>query len=293
MIWRTRHHEFRFPRPTLVMGVVNVTPDSFSDGGLYLDPEAAVVHACELVARGADLLDIGGESTRPGAAPVSEAEELRRVIPVIERLRARVSVPLSVDTCKASVAAAAVAAGAGIVNDVGTHGGDPEMAAVVARSGAGYIAMHMQGTPATMQVAPHYDDVVGEVGGFLATALRALERAGVGRDQVVLDPGIGFGKALEHNLELLARLGAFRELGRPLVLGVSRKSFIGRLLGTPVADRLPGSLAATCLAVTAGVAVIRTHDVAETCQAVRVTEAIEARRKAVAPAPAPDPASAR
>lgn len=280
MIWRACHHEFRFPRPTLVLGIVNVTPDSFSDGGRYLAPEAAIAHGRELVAAGADLLDIGGESTRPGAEPVAEEEELRRVLPVIAGLREAVAVPLSIDTCKPAVAAAAVAAGASIVNDIATNRADPAMAEVVARTGAGYVAMHMQGTPATMQVAPHYDDVVDEVRRFLAAALRRLGDAGVAAEQVVFDPGIGFGKNLDHNLELLARVSAFRELGRPLLLGVSRKSFLGKLLGAPVADRLPGSLAATCLAVAAGVDIVRTHDVAETWQAIRVTEAIQARRPA-------------
>ena len=280
MFWRTRYHRFEFPRATLVMGIVNVTPDSFSDGGRYLAPEAAVAHGRELVAEGADLLDVGGESTRPGASPVAEDEELRRVIPVVERLAREVSVPLSIDTGKPAVAAAALAAGAGIVNDIAAHRADPAMAEVVARTGAGYVAMHMQGTPATMQEHPHYTDVVEEVRRFFAATLERLRLAGVAAEQVVLDPGIGFGKTVEHNLELLARVGAFRELGRPLLLGVSRKSFLGKLLGTPVTDRLPGSLAATCLAVAAGVGIVRTHDVAETWQAIRVTEAIEARKPA-------------
>lgn len=282
MRWRLGQHEFQFPRPTLVMGIVNVTPDSFSDGGRYLDPQAAADHARDLVREGADLLDVGGESTRPGAVPVSEEEELRRVIPVIRAL-AGDGIPLSIDTLKPAVAEAALEAGASVVNDVGAGRGDASMARLVARTGAGYVAMHMQGTPATMQVSPRYADVVGEVKGFFADLLRRLAAAGVDPDQVVLDPGIGFGKSLEHNLELLARVDAFRELGRPLLLGVSRKSFLERLLGTPVAERLPGSLAAACLAVAGGAGLIRTHDVAATVQALRVAEAILARQPPSSP----------
>lgn len=276
MLLRARQFEFRFPRPALVMGVVNVTPDSFSDGGRFLDPEEAVAHALELVAQGAEILDIGGESTRPGATPVSEGEELRRVLPVIEQLAAQVKVPLSIDTMKPAVARAALAAGASLVNDVAANRADETMRRLVAEMEAGYVVMHMQGTPRTMQVNPTYTDVVQEVAAFFRERLERLAQAGVAREQVILDVGLGFGKTLEHNLQLLEGLGSFTKLGRPVLLGASRKSFIGRLHPGETAERLPGSLACACHAVTAGVQMIRTHDVAETVQAVRVTEAVRA-----------------
>ena len=274
MIFRARQFEFRFPRPTLIMGIVNVTPDSFSDGGQYCDVDAAVSHGLDLAQQGAAILDIGGESTRPGALPVSEAEELRRVIPVIEGLAARTQVPLSIDTMKPAVAQAALAAGASIVNDIAANREDDAMWRVVAETGAGYVAMHMQGLPQTMQSRPSYDDVVAEVTDFFRDRMERLNAAGVAADQVVFDVGIGFGKTLEHNLQLLSALRSFTTLERPVLLGVSRKSFIGALTGAKVAERLPGSLACACLAVTAGVQIIRTHDVTETVQAVRLTEAI-------------------
>jgi dihydropteroate synthase len=238
-----------------------------------------VAHALALVSQGAEILDIGGESTRPGAAPVDEAEELRRVLPVMERLAGRVNVPLSIDTMKPAVARAALATGASLVNDVAANREDDAMWRVVAEAGAGYICMHMQGTPPTMQSQPHYDDVVSTVADFFRERQQRLNASGVAADQVVFDVGIGFGKTLEHNLQLLAALGSFTKLGRPLLVGVSRKSFIAGVQPAPPAARLPGSLAGACLAVEAGVQIIRTHDVAETLQAVRVTEAILARRK--------------
>ncbi len=301
MVFRARQFEFIFPRPALVMGVVNVTPDSFSDGGKFFDPARAVAHALELVAQGAEILDLGGESTRPGAKPVAEAEELRRVIPVIEQLVSRVKIPLSIDTVKPAVARAALQVGASIVNDVAANSrsgacesadGDQEKSGVftnaatndemwkiVSEFGAGYICMHAQGTPQTMQMNPVYADVVREVGEFFRERLEKLNACGVAADRVVLDVGIGFGKTVEHNLQLLAALRSFTTLQRPLVLGVSRKSFIGTLLGADVAARLPASLACACLAVEAGVQIIRTHDVAETVRAVRMTEAVLARTK--------------
>ena len=279
MIFRARQFQITFPRPTLVVGIVNVTPDSFSDGGRFRAEDNAVSHALDLIQQGAELLDIGGESTRPGAEPVSEAEELRRVIPVIERLAPQVTVPISIDTMKPSVAHAALAAGASIINDVAAHRSDDAMWRVVAETGAGYVAMHMQGLPQTMQAQPTYSDVVREVEVFFHERMQRLNAAGVAADQVVFDVGIGFGKTLEHNLQLLAAMQSFAKLGRPLLLGVSRKSFIGALTGAGVEERLPGSLACTCLAVEAGVQIIRTHDVAETVQAVRVTEAILGRHK--------------
>ena len=274
MLFRACQFEFRFPRPALVMGIVNVTPDSFSDGGKFFPPEAAVAHALELVAQGAEILDIGGESTRPGAEPVSEAEELRRVLPVIQALAGRVTVPLSIDTVKPAVAAAALAAGASIVNDIAANRTDPKMWRLVAATGAGYVCMHMRGTPATMQARPEYGDVAAEVAEFFAERLGQLAAAGVAEEKVVLDPGIGFGKTAEHNLQLLAGLGSLTKFARPILIGVSRKSFIGKTVGAGLEQRLPGSLACACWAVAHGAQIIRAHDVAETAQAVRMTEAL-------------------
>ncbi len=259
------------------MGIVNVTPDSFSDGGRYFEPEAAIAHARQLLAEGADLLDVGGESTRPNATPVPEAEELRRVLPVIEELARQVTVPLSIDTRKTGVARAALAAGASLVNDVEARRVDEGLWREVAEAQAGYVCMHMQGTPATMQKNPSYTNVVREVGEFFTDRLHRLERCGVGPDQVALDVGIGFGKDLPHNLDLLAGLESYKAFDRPLLLGVSRKSFLGRLLGADVDARLPGALACTAWAANAGVQVFRTHDVGATCQALRVIEALRAR----------------
>jgi dihydropteroate synthase len=276
--FRARQFEFSFPRPALIMGIVNVTPDSFWDGGRYFDTEAALDHALELVEQGAEILDIGGESTRPGATPVPEKEELRRVLPLLERMERRVAVPISIDTRKPAVARAALELGASIVNDIGAHRNERSMWELVEESHAGYVCMHMQGTPETMQSKPAYSDVVGEVECYFSSQMEQLSHCGIGREQIILDPGIGFGKTLEHNLQLLAALRRFRSLERPVLLGVSRKSFIGKLLGTEAEQRLPGALACAALAVEAGVQIIRTHDVAETVQAVRMAEAIEARR---------------
>lgn len=280
MQWTARQFTFTFPRPALVMGIVNVTPDSFYDGGRYFGVEAAVQHALALAAEGADILDIGGESTRPGAAPVPEEEEMRRVLPVIEALAGRVQIPLSIDTVKPAVAAAALRAGASIINDIGANRVEPEMWELAAATGAGYVAMHMQGTPATMQQHPAYQDVVADVDRFFEGVLARLQQAGVRPEQTVLDVGIGFGKTLEHNLQLLAALRQFKRWRRPLLLGVSRKSFIGKLLGAEPQERLPGSLACTCWALTQGVDIIRAHDVRPTVHAVRMTEALLARRLA-------------
>jgi dihydropteroate synthase len=247
----------------LVMGVVNVTPDSFSDGGRWFDAGAAIAHGRDLLAAGADVVDVGGESTRPGAAPVDEDEERRRVLPVIEALAAVGRV--SVDTRHASVAAAAVAAGATIVNDVSSA---PELWAVAAEHGASYIAMHMQGDPQTMQQAPHYDDVVVEVRDFLRQRAAAAKAAGV--DEVWIDPGIGFGKTAAHNLSLLKHLGVLVDTGYPVVVGASRKRFLQTILGARPDDVIEGSLATAVAAIAAGASMVRVHDVAETAQAVRV-----------------------
>ena len=254
------------------MGVVNVTPDSFSDGGLYLDPEAAVAHGRELVEQGAAILDVGGESTRPGAEPVPEDEELRRVVPAIEGL-ADAGAEVSVDTAKAAVAAAALAAGATIVNDVSALRGYPEMAAVCAERGAGLVLMHM---PGTLRAAPasSYADVVDDVKAFLAARVEAAVAAGIDEERIWIDPGIGFGKTTADNLELLRRLGELRELGRPLVIGTSRKSFIGRVDGSAAGERLGGTIASSVWATAEGAEVLRVHDVAEVRQAIAVVTAV-------------------
>ena len=256
-----------------LMGVVNVTPDSFSDGGLYLDPEAAIGHGRELVEAGAEILDVGGESTRPGAEPVGEEEELRRVVPVIRGL-VDAGCRISVDTSKARVARAALDAGATIVNDVTAFRGDDRMAGLCAERDATVVLMHMRGEPRTMQEDPRYDDVVAEVKAFLSERLEAAVAAGVAEERIWLDPGIGFGKTVAHNLELLRRLGELRELGRPLVVGTSRKSFIGKLDGSAAADRLGGTIASSVLAAAEGAEVLRVHDVAEMRQALTMAAAV-------------------
>jgi dihydropteroate synthase len=253
-----------------VMGIVNVTPDSFSDGGRYLDADAAVAHGLALAAAGADVLDVGGESTRPGAEPVGEAEERRRVLPVVERLAAEAGIPVSVDTHKASVAVAALAVGATIVNDV-TAGADPEMFGVVADAGAGLVVMHMQGDPATMQRSPRYDDVVAEVGEFLAARLERARAAGVAGAALCADPGLGFGKTAAHNLALLARLPELMtRVGVPVLVGPSRKSFIATLLGDDVRARDDGTLATSVWAVDHGARIVRVHDVRPVADALRL-----------------------
>jgi dihydropteroate synthase len=275
MNWSFRGGHFVLgPRP-LVMGIVNVTPDSFSDGGRFNSADAAIEHGLRLAAEGADLLDVGGESSRPGSAPVPLEEELARVVPVVRGLAGRVGVPISVDTTKAEVARQALAAGAAIVNDITAGLGDPDMAAVAGEAGAGVVLMHMQGTPATMQLNPTYADVVGEVRDFLAARVRAWVAGGVPAERIAIDPGIGFGKTSEHNRLLLKHLDVLAALGRPVLLGVSRKGFLGRLTGRPVTDRLPASLAAACYCVTRGTAhILRVHDVAATADAARVLGAL-------------------
>ncbi len=255
-----------------LMGVVNVTPDSFSDGGQYLDPAAAVRHGEELVRDGAAILDVGGESTRPGAVEVDEAEELRRVEPVVQALAGDATV--SIDTSKLTVAEAALDAGASLVNDVTAFKRDPEMAGLCAERGVGVVLMHMPGNPRTMQDDPRYDDVVDDVKAFLVERMEFAVGQGIVEERVWLDPGIGFGKTLEHNLELLRRLGELRELGRPLVVGTSRKSFIGKVDGSDVEDRIGGSIATSVLAVAEGADVLRVHDVAEMAQALAVANAV-------------------
>jgi dihydropteroate synthase len=255
------------------MGVVNVTPDSFSDGGRFLDPGRAIEHGRELVADGADVLDVGGESTRPGAAAVGENEELARVGPVIEGLAGE-PVPVSIDTSKLTVAEAALDAGASIVNDVTALRAEPRIAALCADRGAELVLMHMQGSPRTMQENPTYDDVVDDVKAFLAERMSFAIGEGVAEDRIWLDPGIGFGKTVEHNLELLRRLRELTELGRPLLVGTSRKSFIGKLSGAEVDQRLGGTIASCALAFANGARMLRVHDVREVGEGMRVAGAI-------------------
>lgn len=271
-VLRLRDRSMSLAEPR-VMGIVNVTPDSFSDGGRYLEPAAAVEHALRLARQGADIIDIGGMSTRPGAEEVPVAEELRRVLPVVEGVLEQAEVVVSVDTYRSEVAREVLARGVHMINDI-TALGDPEMAPLVAETGAAVVLMHMQGTPRTMQQSPHYDDVVAEISAFLAERAERARAAGIPAEAVVVDPGIGFGKTVQHNLEILRRLGEFRRLGYPLLVGTSRKSFIGAVLGLPVEERLVGSLASVVVARLAGASLFRVHDVAETRQALALTEAI-------------------
>ncbi|HEU0058467.1 MAG TPA: dihydropteroate synthase [Hyphomicrobiaceae bacterium] len=261
---------FEAPR---IMGIVNVTPDSFADGGRYFDVGAAVEHALRLEAEGADILDVGGESTRPGAAGIDVEEECRRVLPVIAALRAQARVPISIDTRQSEVMRRALAAGVRLINDVSALRHDPSSLPTVAQTGAPVVLMHAQGDPATMQKAPQYADVVLDVYDFFAARIAASEAAGIPRSRLILDPGIGFGKTLAHNLALLASLSLFHALGCVVMLGASRKSFIGHLTGAPAAERLPGSLAAALMGAAQGVQILRVHDVAATRQALTVWQA--------------------
>ena len=270
---------------THLMGVLNVTPDSFSDGGLYAGTERALAHAREMAAAGADIIDIGGESTRPGAEPLSEEEELSRIIPVIERLSAELPVPLSVDTYKATVAREALAAGASIVNDISGLRFSPDMAKTAADYGAAVVIMHIQGTPRDMQQHPVYADVIGEIMEYLAQGIELAVKAGVDREKTLIDPGIGFGKTLEHNLEILNRLDEFKGLGRPIVLGTSRKRFIGAVLNIPAPEqRVDGTAATVALGIERGARIVRVHDVGRMAQVARMTDAIvKASTKSQAP----------
>jgi len=275
VIWKIRDREIDVSRRARVIGIINATPDSFSDGGSYLDPQAALAHGLQMVAEGAEILDIGGESTRPGAQSVEEDEEIRRVLPIIQALRRESQVLLSIDTSKAAVARAALDAGADIINDVTGLRADPDMTALAASSKAGIVIMHMQGEPRTMQVAPTYDDVVHEVGEFFRQSLTRSVACGIDPMRIALDPGIGFGKTPEHNRRLLAELSAFLEFGRPLLLGVSRKSFLGWLAGSSAMnDRFWPGLALTSLCRERGARILRVHDVKPHTEALRMTEAI-------------------
>lgn len=259
---------------TLVMGILNVTPDSFSDGGRFISVGQAVEHARRMVAEGADLIDVGGESSRPGSEPISAEEELRRVIPVIEQIARSVPVPVSIDTNKAVVARAALSAGAGIINDISALRQDPQMAELASERGVPVILMHRQGTPLTMQDKPIYRSVISEIKHFFEERITFAQGAGIRRERIILDPGIGFGKNLSQNLKIMESLDRFNSLNRPLLLGPSRKSFLGQILGLPVDERLEGTIAAATTAVLKGVSIIRVHDVEAIVRAIKVADAI-------------------
>ena len=267
-------HIFRPGARTYVMGIVNVTPDSFSDGGKYMDPFAAVEHAKTLVAEGADIIDIGGESTRPGSERVPCDEELRRVIPVVERLSREINIPISVDTYKAEVARRAIEAGASVINDISALRFDPDLGRVAADFGVPVILMHMLGEPGTMQRNPQYHDVVSDIISFFEDAVERAISAGIKPEKIILDPGIGFGKLPEHNLEILRRLREFRALGYPILVGTSRKSFIARIVGQSIEERDDGTMATVALAIAGGADIVRVHDVKRTVRMVRMTDAI-------------------
>jgi dihydropteroate synthase len=259
--WKLSRRTLELPQRPLLMGIINVTPDSFSDAGQFFDPSTAVDHALRLVAEGADLIDIGGESTRPYSEPVTMADELRRVLPVVERLSTQVDVPISIDTTKADVARAAIEAGVEIINDVTGLAGDPAMAEIAAHSGVGVCAMHMQGRPQTMQDNPTYTDVVAEVRNYLRDRRDALIAAGISPDRICLDPGIGFGKTHEHNITLMRHCYEFHALGCPLLVGHSRKGFLGKLIGNKEADRTNATVGAALALAVQGVQIIRVHDI--------------------------------
>lgn len=263
----------------LLMGVLNITPDSFSDGGEFLGLEDAVRRAEEMLEEGADILDIGGESSRPGAEGVSVEEECRRVLPIVERIASRIKIPVSIDTTKAALARRALDAGAGMINDISALRFDPEMASVVARSGASVVLMHMQGNPRDMQTRPSYGNVVREVAEFLGERVEFAEKKGISSERIILDPGIGFGKTPAHNLEILANLEVFGKLGYPVMVGPSRKSFIGKILDLPVKERLEGTAAAVAASVLGGASLIRVHDVRAMGRVIRVSEEIRKYRE--------------
>lgn len=271
--WQLRTRRLALPRRPLLMGIINVTPDSFSDAGESADPAAAIERGLRLAEEGADLLDVGGESTRPYSQPVSAAEELRRVMPVVQALAERLTLPISIDTSKAAVAREAVAAGAEIINDVTALAGDPRMLAAALETGAAVCAMHMQGTPQTMQDNPSYDDVVAEVLEFLRTRRDELIAAGISVDRIALDPGIGFGKTHQHNLTLLIHCRRFHELGRPLLVGHSRKGYIGKVVGDKTADRTAGTIGVSLSLAGQGVQMLRVHDILPVRHALLLYEA--------------------
>ncbi len=248
---------------TLIMGVLNVTPDSFSDGGEFQNPENAARHAVSMVKEGADIIDIGGESTRPGAKKITPEEEINRIKDVLEILIKKVDVPISIDTYKSQVAEYALSRGASIVNDISALRADNDMAKVVAKYGAGVVLMHIKGAPETMQENPHYEDLIGEIYGYLDSSIHIAVRAGIDEEKIIVDPGIGFGKTFEHNLTILRELSRFKKLGKPILVGTSRKSFLGKLLNKDVKDRLYGTLASSAIAIVNGADIIRVHDVGQ------------------------------
>lgn len=259
----------------LVMGIVNVTPDSFSDGGQYIDPARAIEHAHSMIEEGADIIDIGGESSRPGAVAITDNEEIDRVQPVLEGLIPHINIPVSIDTRKAAVARMACRAGAAIINDISGLQHDKKIADIAAEFRTYLVLMHMRGTPDTMQVGIQYDDLIGEISSFLAKAAESAMSAGVDREKIIIDPGIGFGKTVDHNFTLIKKLDLLAKLGYPILIGVSRKSFIGKSLDLPVEKRLEGSLAAAIYAAMKGAAIIRVHDVLPTIRALKIIELIE------------------
>jgi dihydropteroate synthase len=270
------NHSLNFAEKTAIMGILNVTPDSFSDGNRFFDPGRAVEHALQMVEDGADIIDIGGESTRPGAEAVTLDEELRRVIPVIEAIAKRVSAPISIDTYKATVASRAIEAGASIINDISGLKFDPDMAGVAAGAGVPVILMHIKGTPRDMQKDPVYSDLISEILDYFGDSILIAETAGVDRSRMVIDPGIGFGKTIDHNLQILRNLSEFKELGMPILVGVSRKAFIGKILGGVGPDeRLEGTAAAVAISIMNGANIVRVHDVKEMAKVVKVVDAIK------------------
>lgn len=268
------HQKLELGRRTLVMGILNVTPDSFSDGGLFFDAGIAVERAERMVAEGADIIDVGGESSRPGANSVPTEIEIDRVLPVIEELAKTLKTPVSIDTYKSSVARRALDVGASIVNDISALQGDPDMASVVAEAGVPVVLMHMKGTPKDMQLHPRYDSLIPEIISFLKTRVQAAVDAGISSDQIIIDPGIGFGKTITHNLEIIRRLQEFKSLEKPILIGTSRKSFIGKILDLPADDRLEGTAATVAVAIANGADIIRVHDVKEMARVACMTDAI-------------------
>jgi len=270
-----KNHSFNFSQKTYVMGILNVTPDSFSDGGLFLNEQSAVEQALRMVKEGADIIDIGGESTRPGANPVSVKEEIKRVVPVITALVKKVKVPISIDTCKANVADEAVSAGASIVNDISGLRFDKRMAGVAAQHKVPVVIMHIQGTPGNMQKKPVYKALIPEIMDYIREGIDIALKAGVPDDMIIIDPGIGFGKTIEHNLEIINRLDEFKGFEKPILIGPSRKSFIGKLLGNmPVKDRLEGTAASIAVGISKGANIIRVHDIKEMSRVAKIADAI-------------------
>ena len=275
MIWKIRNNTVSFGR-TLIMGVLNITPDSFSDGGCYLDPDAACAQAVKLVAEGADILDLGAESTRPGALPITEQEELQRLMPVLERIRKEISAPLSIDTVRPEVAKRCLEAGADIINDVsGLKRSGPEMAKIAGKFGAGLVLMHRRGTPTTMQTLTDYGDVVADVISELRESIQIATEAGLDREHLVIDPGFGFAKTVKQNLEILKKISVFHELGLPVLAGPSRKSFIGQVTGRQATDREFGTAACVAVCVTGGVQILRVHDTGAMWDVIKIIEAIK------------------